>query len=265
MAGVRGGMSEIVLLCVADYLTSEIVMNVFIRPTIPVIDWRTTFSGVTPAAMAAATAQGQTLNGWREARRELWNHIDVDTILVGQSLQHDLDVLRMIHTRVVDSAIMARKAVDPKSTRQWGLKTLCNELLGIDIQSNGRTGHDCLEDALAAREVVLWCIQRPRQLKTWGRLWKEKEKAQKQERKLEKEKRKRLMQNSEESKSRVGDTYIGHYSNGNEVLHWSDIAEDCGWPHPDTGYDDSEVQHWSDIAEDCGWPHPDTGYDPWSD
>ena len=242
MAGVRGGMSEVILFCVADYLTGETVMNILIRSTIPVIDWRTRVSGVTPAAMAAATAQGQTLNGWREARRELWNHIDADTILVGQSLQHDLDALRMIHTRVVDSAIMARNAVDPKSTRQWGLKTLCNELLGIDVQSNGRKGHDCLEDALAAREVVLWCIQRPRELKTWGRLWREEQEAQKEKRKLEDEERKeRLRQNSEKSKSRAGDTYISHYSDDSEVLHWSDIAEDCGWPHPDTGYDP-----WSD-------------------
>lgn len=29
--------------------------------------------------------------------------------------------------------------------------------------------------------------------------------------------------------------------------------------------EDDEVLRWEGIAEDLGWPHPDTGYDPWSD
>jgi hypothetical protein len=33
----------------------------------------------------------------------------------------------------------------------------------------------------------------------------------------------------------------------------------------DCSDDNVEELHWSDIAEDLGWPHPDTGYDPWSD
>ncbi len=35
--------------------------------------------------------------------------------------------------------------------------------------------------------------------------------------------------------------------------------------HDEEHHDDDEILHWSDIAEDFGWPHPDTGYDPWSD
>jgi hypothetical protein len=33
----------------------------------------------------------------------------------------------------------------------------------------------------------------------------------------------------------------------------------------DSDEEDGEVLDWSDIAEDLGWPHPDTGYDTWSD
>jgi hypothetical protein len=29
--------------------------------------------------------------------------------------------------------------------------------------------------------------------------------------------------------------------------------------------EDDEMLRWSDTAEDCGWLHPDTGYGPWSD
>lgn len=58
--------------------------------------------------------------------------------------------------------------------RQWGLKMLCQELLNIVIQNDGK-GHDYLEDALAAREVGLWCIQRPWELANWGLVKKEEE------------------------------------------------------------------------------------------
>lgn len=32
----------------------------------------------------------------------------------------------------------------------------------------------------------------------------------------------------------------------------------------DTSDDESEIVRWLDITEDCGLPHPDSGYDPWS-
>lgn len=31
--------------------------------------------------------------------------------------------------------------------------------------------------------------------------------------------------------------YFDSDDEGENILHWSDIAEDMGWPHPDTGYD----------------------------
>jgi hypothetical protein len=57
---------------------------------------------------------------------------------------------------------------------------LCQELLDTVIQ-NDRKGHDCLEDALAAREVVLWCMQRPRELANWGLVKKEEEQQRRKE------------------------------------------------------------------------------------
>ncbi|KAA8894759.1 ribonuclease H-like domain-containing protein [Sphaerosporella brunnea] len=174
MAVIRGGGRAVVLLCAVDYLTGEILINTLVHPSKKVLDWRTRFSGVTPQAMAAATALGKTLDGWKGARSELWKHVDMDTILVGHALHNDLDVLRIIDPRVVDSSILTSNAVGLNS-RLWGLKSLCAEFLGIDIQSNGKLGHDCAEDALAAREVVLWCSQNPRELAHWGRIAKERE------------------------------------------------------------------------------------------
>jgi len=189
MVGVVGGQNELIQLCMADYLTGEIIINTLVSPTRKVIDWRTRISGVTPSAIAIAEARQQTLRGWRQARQEIWKHIDVDTILVGQSLQNDLAVLKMIHTRVVDSGIPAKQAVGEGTVREWGLKRLCHELLGIEIQT-GKRGHDCMEDALAAREVVLWCSHNLQVLADWGRV-KNVEETQKQVERKEEAKRKR--------------------------------------------------------------------------
>ncbi|KAI9767185.1 MAG: hypothetical protein M1839_004604 [Geoglossum umbratile] len=167
MVGVIGGSTEVALLSVVDYLTGEVLVNSLVSPTKPVTSWRTQWSGITMAAMTTAITRGETLNGWRGAREELLRHIDAVTILVGHALHNDLNVLRIIHTQVVDSTILAQKAVDT-TRRQWGLKQLCNELLHIDVQPTSRRGHDCVEDTLAAREVVMWCTSNPQDLKRWA-------------------------------------------------------------------------------------------------
>lgn len=244
MAGVQGAMSEVIHLSVADYFTGETLVNSLVRPTQRVVDWRTRYSGVTAAAMTTAITQGKTLNGWKGARDALWEHIDAETILVGHALQHDLDVLRTIHTRVVDSSILTKMAAGPMCARLWSLKALCDELLQIDVQNQGRRGHDCLEDALAAREVVLWCMRNPQKLKMWGSLVEEDERRKKEEREKARDRKKeekKTIPKPGKSRQRVTDGYTDEDSDGGEILHWSDIAEGCGYPHPDTGYDP-----WSD-------------------
>ncbi|KAI9767186.1 MAG: hypothetical protein M1839_004605 [Geoglossum umbratile] len=167
MVGVVGGSSEVALLSAVDYLSGEVLVNSLVSPTKPVTGWRTQWSGITMEAMATAISRGETLNGWQGAREELLRHIDAATILVGHALHNDLNVLRIIHTQVVDSAVLAQNAIGI-ARWQWGLKQLCNELLHIDIQPNSRLGHDCLEDALAAREVVMWCTSNPQDLERWA-------------------------------------------------------------------------------------------------
>jgi DNA polymerase III epsilon subunit-like protein len=221
MAGVQGGSSELILVCMVDFLSGEPLVNKLVEPTERVIDWRTRYSGVTPKAMATATAHGDTLQGWRAARAALWQYIDADTILVGQSLQHDLDVLRMIHIRIVDAGIAAQNAVNSSLHRQWGLKTLCRELLDIEIQG-GKKGHDCMEDTLAAREVVSRYIQRPQELASWG-LVKKEEEEQKQREQLEKARKLREAQEEAQKASLATTTPKGREA---YTDYSSDLGED---------------------------------------
>ncbi|KAF2814372.1 exonuclease, partial [Mytilinidion resinicola] len=174
MVGVgRNGESEVARLSAIDYLSGEVLIDSLVQPTRPVTDWRTRFSGITKNAMAVAVAENRVLKGWPEARAELWKYIDSNTVLVGQALHHDFDGLRMQHWKVVDSGILAKDAVGTGVSRQWGLKTMCDQFLGIEIQNNGKSGHDSVEDAFAAREVVLWCIGHMEELAVWGRKQKE--------------------------------------------------------------------------------------------
>jgi len=54
----------------------------------------------------------------------------------------------------------AKKKKKPKGTGDLALKTLAKKLLKRDIQMGGRLGHDSLEDAVAARDVVHFLISK---------------------------------------------------------------------------------------------------------
>jgi DNA polymerase III epsilon subunit-like protein len=233
MVGVRNNNdSEIARISAIDYLTGEILINTLVQLLQYVADWRTKYSGITKKTMTAAVSQGKTLKGWPEARISLFDHIDANTIIVGQALNHDLNALGIQLERVVDSALLASGAVGRNIKRRWGLKDLCDQLLGIEIQNHGKAGHDSIEDAFAAREVVLWCIEHSDRLKQWGL----KQRKDHYSKKTLKPKAK-----TRAASVRNHPPYIGtgrYYSDeDDEMLRWSDIAEDCGWPHPNTGYD----------------------------
>lgn len=189
MAGtVPRNKSEAISLCAIDLLTGEVLMRTLIEPRRRVINWRTPITPITSAAMRSAAARGQALRGSDAARAALFEHIDANTVLIGQSVKFDLAALGVVHWRIVDSAILAAEAVfggdgTKRFPRMWGLETLCRELLGLEIRrpvtgggggngssSNGgdATTHDSLEDTLATREVVLWCLRHPAELGAWG-------------------------------------------------------------------------------------------------
>ncbi|KAF2135116.1 uncharacterized protein K452DRAFT_338079 [Aplosporella prunicola CBS 121167] len=232
MGEARDATSEVILLCAVDYLTGESLIHRYVSPTKDLIDWRTCIHGVTEYKVTAATERNEALHGWKGARQELWRHIDENTILIGQALQHDLKALRMVHHRIVDSAILSKNAVGRKG-RQWGLAALCSQLLGVEIRKNIGEVHDCLEDTLAAREVVLWCTREAQKLRDWGN---EKRKEQNERKASRKAKRTRKVKGTRETGSSAGHIIVS--SDDDEMLCWSDIAEDLGYP---------------------------PGYDPWSD
>ncbi|KAF8849330.1 ribonuclease H-like protein [Acephala macrosclerotiorum] len=174
-------------LSVVDYLTGDILIDSLVNPDRQVTNWRTKWSGVTRGAMNTAIRSGQALKGYRGAREELWKHIDSSTVIVGQSLNNDFDVLRIAHSLVVDSGIVTAEAAGIPAISLYGLKTACTELLQIKVQQ-GR-GHDSVEDSLAAREIVLVCLNDPERLEQWAKAKREKHAIAEEKRRLEAEKK----------------------------------------------------------------------------
>jgi RNA exonuclease 1 len=80
----------------------------------------------------------------------LLSMIDEDDILVGHSLENDLRALRMVHDKIIDTAVLFRGA----NGRKFSLKHLSNVLLQRKIQC-GTLGHCSTEDAEAALALAL--------------------------------------------------------------------------------------------------------------
>ncbi|KAF8247002.1 hypothetical protein K440DRAFT_601563 [Wilcoxina mikolae CBS 423.85] len=173
MCGAEFNRSELILLSVVDFFTAEVLINSLVRPLVPVIQWRTQYSGVSEKMMREAVASGNYIDGWHNARTLLFQYIDTDTILMGHSLNNDLDQLRLIHQKVIDSSLLIPKL---KSSKH-GVQGLSAELLQKQVQRGGRWGHDCLEDTFATRELIIWCLRNPAEFVA-RRMQNEKEKAE---------------------------------------------------------------------------------------
>ncbi|CAG8279376.1 unnamed protein product [Penicillium nalgiovense] len=164
--------SVLAFITAIDFLTGEVLINSYVAPTAPVTNWLTPVSGVTPEAMDAAITDGKAFLSNDAVRRALNKFLDKDTVVIGHALQHDLRALNLLHGRIVDTSVVTAEAVFSNFTsktrlpRIWGLKTLSKELLGIDIQPE--LAHNPLEDALATREVLIWCLRGPECLKAWA-------------------------------------------------------------------------------------------------
>lgn len=175
MSGTAEGESELVFVTAIDFFTGKTLVDSIVSPSRPIVDWRSNFHGITAGKMAVAKAQKQALEGFEAARAELWKHVDEDTIVIGQSVNNDLESLRTIHHRIVDTAVLASEACfgGGAKPKYWGLglKDLCNDLLGMKIREAGPSGssnHDSLEDVLACREVLLYMLEHHEEFLTWA-------------------------------------------------------------------------------------------------
>ncbi|KAG9244855.1 ribonuclease H-like domain-containing protein [Calycina marina] len=168
MVSTVGGMSEVVIVSVIDYFTGNVLLDTYVKPKNRVTNWASRCHGVTPDIFNNAVRKSQALAGWSAARRAIWDLIDDETIVVGHAVKNDLDVLGMIHHRIVDSAILTRYATGGYNS--FGLDRLVKDFLDIDFRTNPGGIHNCMEDVIATREVVLFCTRKKTELGAWANL-----------------------------------------------------------------------------------------------
>ncbi|KAL4912716.1 ribonuclease H-like domain-containing protein [Aspergillus aurantiobrunneus] len=153
--------SVLAQVCAVDVLTGKVLLDVLVEPGQEVFDYRTPFSGLTERTFHRYRENGLVMADPAAAREALFRFIDRDTILVGFSLHNDLEKLDMSHYRVVDPQIVTRETVANKYgrdvRRRWALRDLCRGLLGRAVQ---KSSHDCLEDAFAPRELIIWWLEK---------------------------------------------------------------------------------------------------------
>ncbi|CAJ0543793.1 Ff.00g039290.m01.CDS01 [Fusarium sp. VM40] len=161
---------EAVSICVVDFFSGEVLMNKLVKPHEVIVQHRSRTHGITRKRLNTALSQGQTLKGWRETRKELFTHIDSNTVIIGHAVQNDMRVLRVCHTTVFDTMILTNNAVfgdERIGGRNWSLQSLCEDLFSLRIRA-GSNKHSALEDTMAAREIALYCVCHPEKLQEWA-------------------------------------------------------------------------------------------------
>lgn len=126
------------------------VMDTFVQPKNPILDYVTAYSGITPQLLDGVTTSLE------HVQASIVSFICKDDIIVAHSAENDLKALQLVHNRVIDTAILFS---DPETKRKHSLKHLSRCLLKQTIQDNHGFGHCSEEDAAAS---LLLAIRRAR-------------------------------------------------------------------------------------------------------
>ncbi|XP_016397793.1 RNA exonuclease 1 homolog isoform X1 [Sinocyclocheilus rhinocerous] len=134
----------------------KVIYDTFVKPGSKVVDYNTRFSGVTQDDLENTTI---TL---RDVQAVLLSMFSAESILIGHSLESDLFALKLIHSMVVDTAIVFPHRLGLPYKR--ALRNLMADYLKRIIQDSVG-GHDSSEDARACMELMIWKIKEDAKVK----------------------------------------------------------------------------------------------------
>jgi RNA exonuclease 1 len=123
----------------------ESVYETLVRPDSKIVNYLTQWSGITKEMMASAT---KTL---KEVQEDVCNLLPPDAILVGQSLNCDLNAMKLMHPYVIDTSIIYN--MTGVRNRKSKLQLLAKHFLGESIQADEK-GHSSIEDSTTCMKLA---------------------------------------------------------------------------------------------------------------
>lgn len=157
MCIVEGGEMALTRISIVEW-DGNVLLDEFVKPDKPIIDYLTPYSGITPTKLENVTTN------LKDIQDRLLKEITPKHILIGHSLNSDLMALRLTHPFIIDTSMLYPHPRGPpmKSSLKW----LAQKYLGREIQKgHGTQGHDSVEDARACLDLVqIKCERGPQ----WG-------------------------------------------------------------------------------------------------
>ncbi|XP_064459195.1 exonuclease GOR-like isoform X1 [Ornithodoros turicata] len=121
------------------------VYDSYVQPEHPVLDYNTAFSGVTEEHLKGVRTTLQ------DVQAVLLRLFSASTVLVGHGLENDLRALKLLHSTVVDTAVVFPHHRGLPYRRS--LRSLVSAYLSREVQEGA---HDSVEDARACMQLLLW-------------------------------------------------------------------------------------------------------------
>jgi RNA exonuclease 1 len=149
--------SSLARISLVSWPDGKVVVDKYVKPDLEINNYFTQYSGITPQILENVTT---TL---ADIQAELMTLFTQSTILLGHSLESDLNALKMTHPFIVDTSMIYPhpRGLPLRSS----LKFLANKYLKREIQNGGANGHNSVEDARAVLDLVkLKCAKGPK----WG-------------------------------------------------------------------------------------------------
>ncbi|KAL8426639.1 hypothetical protein Efla_005896 [Eimeria flavescens] len=138
---------ELGRVCVVDS-NCEVILDELVKPSGPVVDYLTQFSGLTKEILDKATLSLE------DVHELLKSKLQSGAILVGHSLEYDLRALRVVHRRCIDTTVLYPH-------NREGLMLSLKKLAQLYLKKTMKRvcGHDPREDAQAAMLLTLKKIE----------------------------------------------------------------------------------------------------------